>query len=265
MSNENKISKTVWSKGRYEKIGSKLTIVAENLCEEMNLRAGSKVLDIATGHGNAAMAASRRECKVYGIDTELELLQLAKKRSEIDMLDIEFSYANVESLPFSDASFDYILSTFGIQFASDHFKSAKEILRVIKPNGIIGFANWVLDGFAFQFAEIIASFSPQKPASSPYSWSDDAALNDYFQNQLQWIENSVQYFYYRFPKVDDWFHCFEHTYGPIMQLCQTLDDDQYQQLKSRISEAVARHNIATDGTLALPVPYKRQIAVIRKN
>ncbi len=254
----------VWSQGRYEKIGSKLIIVAETLCEEMALRAGSEVLDVGTGHGNAAMAAARRECKVSGIDTEIKLLDIARKRAEIEMLDVKFSVSNAECMEFTDNKFDYVLSTFGVQFSNKPNATAQEIIRVLKPNGFIGFANWMLEGFAQQFAEIIASFSISKPAVSPYLWADEIYIREIFNNKIKWVENSNQIFSYRFPKIEDWFLCFENTYGPIRTLCQQLDKNQYLDLREKINTAVSKFNIANDGSLVLPVPYKRQIAKIHK-
>src|SRR3974390_3674296 len=105
-----------WSSGNYAVIGTTLQIVGEELCEALDIRAGSKVLDVAAGNGMATLAAARRWCEVTSTDYIPALLELGRARAEADGLAVTFKEADAENLPFADASFDTVLSTFGVMF-----------------------------------------------------------------------------------------------------------------------------------------------------
>ena len=136
----------VWASGDYAAIGGTLQIVAELLCEAVDLRGGQKVLDIATGTGNAAIAAARRSCVVTGVDYVPALLERGRQRAAADGVAVTFIEGDAESLPFPDGTFDTVLSTFGIMFAPNHHKAAAEMLRLCRPGGTLGLASWSPDG-----------------------------------------------------------------------------------------------------------------------
>jgi ubiquinone/menaquinone biosynthesis C-methylase UbiE len=136
-----------WTSGDYARIGNTLVIIGELLCEAVDVRAGDKILDVATGSGNTAISAARRFCEATGIDYVPELIEHARKRAEVEGLEITFGVGDAEDLPYPDASFDVVLSTLGVMFAPDQEKVAEELLRVCRPGGKIGLANWTPDGF----------------------------------------------------------------------------------------------------------------------
>ena len=136
-----------WSSGDYAVVGTTLQIVGEQLCEALDVRAGQQVLDVAAGNGNVALAAARRGCEVVASDYVPTLLDRARERALADGLDMAFRVADAESLPFADHSFDVVVSTFGVMFTADHDRAAAELLRVCRPGGKIGMANWTPDGF----------------------------------------------------------------------------------------------------------------------
>src|ERR687891_283875 len=119
-----------WSSGDYAVVGTTLQIVGETLCEALDIRAGQKVLDVAAGNGNVSLAAARRWCDVTATDYVPALLHRARERAEAERLRMEFREADAESLPFPDASFDAVVSTFGVMFTPDHERAAAEMLRV---------------------------------------------------------------------------------------------------------------------------------------
>src|SRR5919107_2928669 len=131
-----------WTSGDYARIGNILVIMGELLCEAVNVHAGDKVLDVATGSGNTAISAARRFCDVTGIDYVPELIEHARKRAQAERLEITFEVGDAENLPYPDASFDVVLSTVGVMFAPDQEKVAEELLRVCRPGAKIGLANW---------------------------------------------------------------------------------------------------------------------------
>src|SRR5262245_62720611 len=109
-----------WSSGDYAVIGTTLAITGELLCEAVQLRAGQRVLDVAAGNGNATLAAARRFADVASTDYVEHLLDKGRERAKAEGLAVRFQVADAEALPFADASFDVVLSTFGVMFAPDH-------------------------------------------------------------------------------------------------------------------------------------------------
>src|SRR5690348_13161379 len=136
-----------WSTGDYSIIGATLVVISEELCEATDLHAGQCVLDVATGSGNTAIAAARRFCEVTGIDYVPALLEVGRRRAEAEHLPITFQEGDAENIPFADASFDSVLSTLGVMFTPHQEKAASELLRVCRPGGKIGIANWTPTGF----------------------------------------------------------------------------------------------------------------------
>ena len=157
----------MWSSGDYSAVGATLQIVAENLCEAVDLHAGERVLDVATGSGNAALAAARRFADATGVDYVPSLLDRAWARLTAEALPIDLQEGDAEALPFADESFDVVLSTFGVMFAPDQEKAAQELLRVCRPGGRIGLANWTPDGFIGEIFRANGRHVLPPPGSSP--------------------------------------------------------------------------------------------------
>ncbi|HJS76860.1 MAG TPA: class I SAM-dependent methyltransferase, partial [Burkholderiales bacterium] len=150
-----KRQQAAWSAGDYALIGTTLQIVGEELCEALDIRSGQKVLDVAAGNGNVSLAAARRWCDVVATDYVPALLERARERAAAERLPMEFQEADAEALPFSDASFDAVVSTFGVMFTPDQERAAAELVRVCKGGGKIGLANWTPEGFIGQLFKTI--------------------------------------------------------------------------------------------------------------
>ena len=162
-------------------LGTTLQIVGEKLCEALDLRAGQKVLDVAAGNGNVTLAAARRWCDVVSTDYVPSLLERGRARASAEGLAIEFKEADAEALPFADASFDAVVSTFGVMFTPNQDKAAAELLRVCKPGGQIGLANWTPDGFIGQLFKTLGKYLPPPAgAKSPALWGTRARLTELF-------------------------------------------------------------------------------------
>src|SRR6266850_6087569 len=172
----------MWSSGDFAVIGTTLQIVGELLCEEVDLRAGERVLDVAAGNGNATLAAARRFASVTSTDYVPALLERGRLRAEAEGFDVAFEVADAEDLPYPVASFDVVLSTFGVMFAPDHEQAARELMRVCRPGGRIGLACWTLKGFLGQLFQVIAGHVPPSPGvRSPLLWGTDAHIQDLFR------------------------------------------------------------------------------------
>ena len=172
----------VWSAGDYALIGTTLQIVGERLCEAVDMRAGSSVLDVAAGNGNATLAAARRFARVTSTDYVGALLERGKERAAAERLPVNFQEADAEALPFADGSFDVALSTFGVIFTPNQEKTAAELSRVVRKGGKIGLANWTPDGFIGQVLKIVGKYRPPPAGIKPPTlWGTTARLGELFQ------------------------------------------------------------------------------------
>ena len=173
--------RTAWSSGDYARIGTTLQIVGETLCEAVDLRSGQHVLDVAAGNGNATLAAARRFADVVSTDYVGSLLDLGRERAKADRLPVTFQEADAENLPFPEASFDVVLSTFGVMFTPNQEKAASELIRVCRPGGKIGLANWTPEGFIGRLFKTIGKYVPPAPGvKSPALWGTKTHLDALF-------------------------------------------------------------------------------------
>ena len=178
--------RAAWSTGNYAVVGTTLQIVGENLCEALDLRSGARVLDVAAGNGNATLAAARRWCDVVSTDYVSSLLESGRARAQAEGLTIQFQTADAEDLPFPDASFDAVMSTFGVMFTPNQDKAASELARVCKPGGRIGLANWTPESFIGQVFKTIGKYVPPAPGvKSPALWGTKARLEELFGKTAQ--------------------------------------------------------------------------------
>src|SRR5215510_7459174 len=202
-----------WSSGDYAIIGTTLQIVGEVLCEALDLRAGQKVLDVAAGNGNVTLAAARRWCEVVSTDYVPALLERGRERATAERLAIEFRQADAEALPFADASFDVVVSTFGVMFTPNQEKAASELLRVCKRGGKIGLANWTTEGFIGQLFKLLAKYIPPMPGvKSPMGWGTESRLQELFGNSVSLFPNR-RYFVFRYQSAQHWIDIFRTYYG----------------------------------------------------
>ena len=217
-----------WSVGDYSKIGVIFVIVAEMLCESMDLRSGRRVLDVATGHGNAALAAARRFCEVIGIDYVPDVLEDGRKRSAAEGLEVDFRVGDAEEIPFPDASFDYVLSTLGAMFAPDQEKTASELLRVCKPGGKIGMANFTPDGFAGELSKLAAKYQPPPPAGlkPPFLWGTEGRLRELLGDGVSSLEIQRRTFVFRYPSPRFYVELSRVHVGFMREVLEGLDESK---------------------------------------
>src|SRR3954454_22819830 len=192
-----------WSSGNYAIVGATLQIVGEQLCEALDLRAGAKVLDVAAGNGMASLAAARRWCDVTSTDYVPPLLERGRARALAEGMDIEFVEADAEKLPFDNDSFDTVISTFGVMFTPNQDKAAAELLRVCRPKGTIGLANWTPDGFIGQVFKTLGKYLPPPPgAKSQALWGTRARLDEMFEAGASSVKAQSRTFNFRYRSPD---------------------------------------------------------------
>lgn len=252
-----------WSSGDYAVVGTTLQIVGEQLCEAIDLRAGSKVLDVAAGNGNATLAAARRWCDVTSTDYVPALLKRGRERAVAEHLTVEFREADAEALPFADASYDVVLSTFGVMFTPDQDKAASELARVCRSGGKIGLASWTPQGFIGQlFRTIGQHLPPPAGVKSPALWGTAARLEEMFASQASEIAAEPRMFVFRYRSPDHWLEIFKTFYGPTLKAFAALDANGQAALNRDLLALLEEFNHADDGTIVVHSEYLE--AVITK-
>ncbi len=239
-----------WTSGDYAVIGTTLQIVGESLCEAVDLTAGSDVLDVAAGNGNASLAAARRGANVVATDYVEHLLDKAAIRAQAESLPLTTQVADAEALPFEDASFDAVLSTFGVMFTPSSDRSSAEMLRVCRPGGRIGLANWTPEGFVGQMFKIVgAHVPPPAGVASPLQWGVDARLEEMFGADAE-LAITRKHFTFRYRSAEDMFETFIAYYGPTHKAWAALDAAGRTSFRDQL---VALMNGANRRTTALTI------------
>jgi ubiquinone/menaquinone biosynthesis C-methylase UbiE len=244
-----------WSSGDYAIVGTTLQIVGEDLCETLDLRPGSKVLDVAAGNGNATLAAARRWCDVTSTDYVRALLNNGRDRAAAERLKVDFREADAENLPFADKSYDVVMSTFGVMFTADQDKAAAEMLRVCRSGGKIGMANWTPDGFIGQLFKTLGKHvTPPAGVKSPALWGTRARLDEMFGKGGE-IDAQPRMFVFRYRSPEHWLEVFKTFYGPMLKAFAALDAAKQVALRNDLLALVRQFNRANDGTMAVRSEY----------
>lgn len=245
-----------WASGDYAVVGTTLQIVGEELCEALDLHAGQKVLDVAAGNGNVSLAAARRGCEVVATDYVPALLERAGERAAAERLDIELKEADAEALPFADDSFDVVVSTFGVMFTPDQERAAAELVRVCRPGGKIGLANWTPEGFIGQLFKTLGWYVPP-PAGvrSPALWGTRARLDELFAAHATSIESASRHFVFRYRSPEHWLDVFKSYYGPMLKAFATLSPAAQAALDRDLLSLIGQFNRSGDGSMVVPSEY----------
>ena len=253
-----------WGSGDYAKIGVTLQIVGETLAERMDLTPGAQVLDVAAGNGNATLAFARRECQVTSTDYVESLLARGQARAEAEALDVHFMLADAENLPFDTATFDAVVSTFGVMFTPDQKKAAAELARVCRPGGRIGLANWTPEGFIGQlFKTLGGHVTPPPGVKSPALWGREDWLDDVFGDAATDIAIVPKDFIFRARTPEDFVAFFRTYYGPMRKAFAALPSDGQTALHADLVALIGRLNTAQDGSMRVPAHYA-EVVITRK-
>ncbi len=253
-----------WASGDYAVIGTTLQIVGEQLAEACDLRCDERVLDVAAGNGNATLAAARRGCLVTSTDYVASLLERGAERARAEHLEVSFQEADAEALPFEDASFDAVLSTFGVMFAPDQAQAASELARVCRPGGRIGLANWTPEGFVGQVFKTLGRHLPPPAGVQPPSlWGVEAHLKSLFGERAAAIAVTPRMFNFRYRSGAHFIEVFRTWYGPVHKAFAALPADKATALETDLTELLNRMNRAGAASLVVPSEYL-EVVVTRR-
>jgi ubiquinone/menaquinone biosynthesis C-methylase UbiE len=253
-----------WASGDFAIIGTSLQIVGELLAEAADVCAGERVLDVAAGNGNATLAAARRFAWVTSTDYVPHLLEKGAARAKAEGLDIRFQVADAEALPFQDGSFDVVLSTFGVMFAPQQRRAARELWRVVRSGGRIGMANWTPEGFIGGLFRLVGSYVPP-PAGlqSPSLWGSEPRIVELFGPDATDIQCVRRYFNFRYRSAAHWIEVFRNFYGPTHKAYAALDPERQTRLTEDITALLERLNVGGPGSLVVPAEYL-EIVITRR-
>ncbi|HSD76932.1 MAG TPA: methyltransferase domain-containing protein [Solirubrobacteraceae bacterium] len=254
-----------WSSGDYHAVAARITVIAERLVDSADLRAGSLVLDVASGSANATLAAARSGCDAVGIDYVPELLQRGRERARAEGLDVELVEGDAEALPVDDGAFDAVLSVVGVMFAPDHRRAAAELLRACRPGGTIALANWTPRGFVGQLLRTVgAHVPPPAGVASPLLWGTREHLDDLLGDGVASLGVRERSYTFRSPSAQAFVDFFRDFYGPTHVAFGKLDDAGKVALERDLLALVREHDrlgLGDGAPVAIDAEYVEAIAI----
>jgi len=248
-----------WASGDYAVIGTTLQIVGEQLCEAVDVCAGERVLDVAAGNGNATLAAARRFAQVTSTDYVPALLDVGRRRAEAEGLAVTFEVADAEALPYPDASFDVVLSTFGVMFTAAQEQAAGELRRVCRPGGRIGLACWTPTGFLGDLFKVVGKHVPPMPGvRSPLLWGTEAHIRTLFEDATS-IKPTLRQFVFRYRSAEHFVEVFRAFYGPVHKAFASLDAERQAGLDADLVSLLRHANRGGGSGLVVPAEYMETV------
>ena len=251
-----------WATGDFNEIARQVMTVSAATVDAVDPHAGQRVLDIACGSGNAALIAARRYCEVSGIDYVPALVERARQRAAAEGTKVDFQVGDAQELPFPDASFDAVMSVFGIMFAPDQERAAGELLRVCRPGAKIGLACWMPTEFGGEFFSAAARYvTPPAGVKPPVRWGTEAGVQELLGDGCSSLRVERRTFkqYYRSPEHA--LEVFKAYFGPVNRAYQIVPAERHDDMTRDFLDVWRRHNRAGDGTAVIESAYAQVLAV----
>lgn len=248
----------VWSSGNWPKFAPITQSVADTVVDGLGVDPRHDFLDVATGSGNAAIAAARRGARVTGLDLVPDLVEAARARAGEEGLEIEFVVGNAEELPFADDSFDRVTSIFGVMFAPRHRQAAAELVRVARPGGQIAVAAWTLEGRTGQMFRLIAQHMPPPPEGfePPVLWGEEEHVRQLFSAPGLEVRCEQRLAEFAWDSLEGWMEHCERNLGPIVTAKAALEPQgKWEAARAELLALEERHNEASDGTMRTHAEY----------
>ncbi|GAA1313782.1 hypothetical protein Psi02_64880 [Planotetraspora silvatica] len=259
-----KTQRAGWETGDYPRVGNTLQIIAEQLVEAADVRAGQRVLDVACGQGNAAIAAARRFAEATGVDYAANLLAQGRERAAVEHLTVTFTEGDAERLPFPDESFDLVLSTVGVMFAPDHQRAADELVRVTAGGGKIALASWTPGGMIGRLFRTVGGWAPPPAGVRPATlWGSPDHLAELFGDRVEWTGLTTREYAFRYHSPEHYSQWFRRYYGPITRLAGALPGQDLDRFSEELAEVAREYNRADDGTVVAQAEYLEAVGVRR--
>ena len=256
------VQRQIWSKGDFAMVANLVYHVSEALAEALEIVPDEKVLDVACGSGNGAIAAARRSWGgVVGADYVPALLERGRERAAAERLEVEFVEADAQALPFEDASFDVATSIFGAMFAPDQERTAAELLRVVKPGGRIGMANWTPTGGVGTLFKTISRHAPPPPGiESPLRWGTEERLRELFGDGIAELRVERRLSRQPFRSADHYIEFFRTYFGPIQMAFERVGPEGEAALADDLRAMLEADNTAGERAMVLEAEYLEVVA-----
>jgi SAM-dependent methyltransferase len=244
--------RTMWGSGNYAAVADKISAVGEHVVEAVGLGPGMEALDVACGTGNATIPAARAGARVTGVDFSSDLLAIARERAADAMVEIDWVEADVEQLPFADASFDRVISTFGHMFAPDHERTAAEMRRVCREGGAIGVCCWTPGGAIGRMLAMVAQLVPPPAGgASPLLWGTEEHVRELLGDGAVFERREVEW---RDSTVDSYADFMLESFGPLLNTREALGE-RAGELRAAYIAYLEQENLESDGTLRFRGEY----------
>ncbi len=260
-----KRNQAMWSAGDFARVGARLVLVGELLCRSVDVHAGERVLDVASGSGNTAIAAARRGAHVTASDFVQPLMEVARARAELEGLSLATAVADAQQLPFENESFDVVLSTFGSMFAPNQQRAGDELLRVCRPGGRIGMANWVPDGLMARNMATVTKHASVPPAAAgirrPVEWGVEARVRELLGDSVSELRTERRTIDMCAGSAAELVEFNRTWFGPVRTAFARLDEAGQKRLRADLEASFEHFNRATDGTLVAEAEYLEVVAV----
>lgn len=233
----NQKAQSVWNSpaGRYDEISRSIADAIEHAVERLSPQPGARVLDLATGTGWASRVIAQRfpGVKVVGADIADQMLEYARSAAAKLALDIEYRHADAEKLPFADASFDAVVSTFGVMFTGNPEAAAAELARVVQKGGRVVLSTWKHDSNVFHMFGVMKKFMPPPPQPappSPFAWGRIERIEELLGKSFDLrFEEGTNHF--RYGSGEQAWQLWSNHYGPSKTLAASLDDARREELR----------------------------------
>ncbi|HXV06071.1 MAG TPA: methyltransferase domain-containing protein [Solirubrobacterales bacterium] len=251
-----------WSEGDFSMVAAIVFRAADDLAEALDIVPGERVLDVACGSGNGALAAARRAWgNTVGVDFVPALLERGRERAAAERLDVEFVEGDAAELPFEDGEFDVVMSIFGAMFAPEQERTASELLRVCKPGGRIGMANWVPDGEIGRMFMTVAKHVPPPPGvKPPLVWGVEDNLRQLFGDGIADLRVERKASRQTFRSVDHWLEFFRTYFGPVKVAFEKVGPEGEAALEADLRAFLEEGNTAGERALVLEPEYLQVVA-----
>ena len=248
----------MWALGDYTAVARLLEPAAIALADACPIEPGMRVLDVATGNGNFALAAAQRGGVVTACDLTPHMLDLARARAGAAGVEVEWVTGDAEDLPFADGSYDVVASTFGAMFAPRPERVAAELHRVCRDEGIIAMANYSRPGFLGRMGELFARYTTPLPFDlpSPFEWGDPDVVRRRLGAAQVWPEKLT----WRFDSVDEALEFWEATNAPTIALKSTVPAERYADFRIDVRRLMEELNASRDGRVELDSSYVNVLA-----